>query len=386
MAVIKNGKLEKSGTKYKDYLTAAKAYNSSASSIVGLYKGNELIRIKTGIAYGNKTAMNNGKIIGAVTTIYADPEFKKQLTYTEYGRELRYVDANEKFVIVQAGGTIGYAKHSEVDFIPYSLITNREHYTVSQYGTLNHHTVNHASGSKKLPAYPIGPAPSWMKQNMNYYSYDGVHFSNLQGQLQGTHYPYFQFLSVRSKSNYTAEELDAYIVQRLKDISVNPTASKMYGLGKYIKEMEEKYNVNALFILSAAIHESATGTSPNAQTKNNLFGIRVYDSSPESGEKYAKPEDSIDEFVNNYVNNRYTPNGAYSKGAAPGNKTTGMNVHYAADPNWGSKIASHMWRADNELGKKDSGKNQYQLALTAYDGTINVRSGPSASSSRTLFI
>lgn len=386
MAVIKNGKLEKTGQQYTDYLKAATAYNSSSSSIVGLYKGNELIRIKSGIAYGNKTVLNNGKRVAATTIIYADPEFKKQATYTEYGRELRYIDANEKFVKVQAGGTIGYVKHSEVDFIPYSLITNREYYSVSQYGTLNHYTVNHANGSQNLGAYPIGSAPSWMKQGVKYYSHDGVHYSNAQGQHMGTHYPYFQFLSVRSKSNYTAAELDRYIEQRLQDISVNyptaPKTSKLLGLGKYIKQMEEKHNVNALFILSAAIHESNAGMSTNAQQKNNLFGIRVYDSTPEAGEKYAKPEASIDAFVNRYVNERYTPNGSYAKGAAAGNKTTGMNVHYASDPNWGSKIASHMWRADNHLGGKDSG--QYQLAMTGYSGLINVRSGPSTGSSKTF--
>ena len=80
------------------------------------------------------------------------------------------------------------------------------------------------------------------------------------------------------------------------------------------------------------------------------------------------------------MNERYTPNGTYAKGAAAGNKTTGMNVHYASDPNWGSKIASHMWRADNQLGGKDIGK--YQLAMTGYNGQIHVRRGPSTSEAK----
>ena len=60
-----------------------------------------------------------------------------------------------------------------------------------------------------------------------------------------------------------------------------------------IESMEEQYNVNALFILAAALHESDSGMSANAHEKNNLFGIQVFDSSPEQGLKYAKPEDSI---------------------------------------------------------------------------------------------
>ncbi len=60
-----------------------------------------------------------------------------------------------------------------------------------------------------------------------------------------------------------------------------PTKSKLIGLGNYLKAIEETHRVNALFILATAIHESDYGISGNALTKNNIFGIKVFDSSPE---------------------------------------------------------------------------------------------------------
>ena len=45
-------------------------------------------------------------------------------------------------------------------------------------------------------------------------------------------------------------------------------------------EIEQKYNINGVFLASVAIHESGWGTSLIAKDKNNLFGYGAYDSSP----------------------------------------------------------------------------------------------------------
>ena len=55
--------------------------------------------------------------------------------------------------------------------------------------------------------------------------------------------------------------------------SIKPD-SPLIGLGKKFKEVESKYNVNALFLYSLAIHESYYGTSALAKDKNNLFGLK----------------------------------------------------------------------------------------------------------------
>jgi len=383
-AVIEDGALVKGKSEYTSYAAALSAFSNNAAA-KGIYKGTELMQIKNGLAYAkNNTA-------GGTTVIYSDSSFSKQVSYIQYGRELVLLESNDKYVKVQAGGTIGFAKQSEIEYIPTELITNKDYYIPSSTGILLHYTYDHAKNSFGNGPYEIGPAPTFMTNLQKYYSQDGVNFTNVNGKAVGKYYPYFQYLSARSKTNYTAQELDTYIMDRLQKISVSKhpaalTKSKLIGLGKFLKEVENKYNVNALFILSAAMHEGDSGMSWNAQTKNNLFGIKVYDTSPEAGEQFLKPEDSIIRFVTYYVNLNYgPPTGPYAKGLAPGNKSTGMNVHYASDPNWGAKIAQYMWRGDALLGYKDTGANKKQLALTTYSGTINVRSTPEVKSDNLLY-
>ena len=378
LGYVENGKLVVQQYGHQTYAKAVESFNSVPSA-KAILKGDEIIRIKSGFAFGNRTTIKDGKAVREVTTVYFDTEFKRQATYVEHGREIRYLDANEQFAKVQVGGTIGYVKHNEVDFVPMEMVTDRDYYMVNQWGTLSHHQYNYVTKSRG--SYSIGPAPAGLTSNVRYYSQDGVHFADAAGKLRATHYPYFQYLSVRTKTSYTAQELDSFIADRLTTLNTSSgmykdavTKSKLINKGKYFIEMQEKYNVNALFILAAAMHESANGMSVNAQEKNNLFGIRVFDGSPHEGTVYAQPEGSIDAFAREYMNRNYAnPLGAYANGAVPGNKTSGFNVSYASDPTWGAKIAGHMFRADLALGKKDIHK--HKLGITNTPKT-NVRSAP----------
>ena len=378
LGYVDNGVLVKQQYGHKDYQLAAESFKNVPTAQV-IFKGDEIIRIKSGLAYGNRVS---GSGVKEVTTIYYDSKFTKQATYIEHGREIRYIDANAEFVKVQVGGTIGFAKHSEVDFVPSELITNRDYYLKNQWGTLEHYQYNYVT--KTRASHSIGPAPSEMATGVKYYSKDGVHFANEAGVAQFVHYPYFQYQSVRTKTNYTAAQLDQFVMNRLKGVTTSSgtykdavSRSKLIGKGKYFIEMQNKYNINALFMLSAAMHESAYGMSANAQTKNNLFGIRVFDGSPHEGTVYAKPEGSIDAFAREYMNRNYAnPLGGYANGASPGNKTTGFNVSYASDPTWGAKVAGHMFRADLELGKKDIGQHKLGITNTASTNVRNAPNGP----------
>ncbi|MCH4826833.1 S-layer homology domain-containing protein [Planococcus halocryophilus] len=378
LGYVDNGQLVKQQYGHKEYQQAAESFKSVATAKV-IFKGDEIIRIKSGLAFGDRVSGSGAK---EVTTIYFDSNFTKQATYVEHGREILYIDANAEFVKVQVGGTIGYAKHSEVDFVPSELISNRDYYLKNKWSTLEHYQYNYVS--KSGSSHSIGPAPAEMAEGVKYYSKDGVHFANEAGATQFVHYPYFQYQSVRTKTNYTAEELDQFLMNRLTAVSSSSgtykdatTKSKLIGKGKYFIEIQNKYNVNALFILAAAMHESAYGMSTNAQTKNNLFGIRVYDGSPHEGTTYSNPEASIDAFAREYMNRNYAnPLGGYANGASPGNKTTGFNVSYASDPTWGAKVAGHMFRTDLELGKKDIGQHQLGITNTA---STNVRNAPNGS-------
>lgn len=385
VASIKDGALVKTTATYKTYEEALVAFNSS--SIIALYKGSDIIKVKSGLAFAANKTMN----VVDTSTIYSSPSFTTQLTYITEGRELKYNGSGPDYVIVQVGGSVGYARHKDVDLTPSQLVSGKDRYVRNGSGMLNHYIYDHAA-KKASGFYTVGPAPAFMTPFVDYFSYDGVQFYNGQGTLQGTSYQYFQFQSVRQPSQYTAEELDSYIVAVLAEkqasgvskYSQATTTSKLIGLGAYLKEMELLHRVNAMFILAAAIHESDYGISSNSLTKNNIFGIKVFDSSPEMGEKYAKPQDSVFAFVTRYINSSYGPQGgSYAKGMIPGNKSVGFNVHYASDPQWGSKISGHMYRMDTFLGSKDY--MQANLAVTNATSVVNARYTPVVSSSTLAF-
>ena len=360
--------------KYDTYAEAVKALNATTKA-EGIYKGKELLRVKSGMAFAQGP-------LGRTAVIYSSPSFGTQLTYIEAGREMGVLEYAEDYVKVQVADTVGYVKHSQIDFVPVSISSSKDYYIANSNNELLHYLYNYVTHA--YAAYNVGPAPSFMKVGTRYYSRDGVNYLDGAGKVAGTYYPYFQFQSIRSKTEYTAEEIDAFILQILaeKESTGLPkysgalVKSKLIGLGSYIKAIEEQYRVNGLFILSAAMHESDFGISANALQKNNLFGIKVFDSTPEAGEKYATPERSIEAFVVEYANKNYgIPGMPYAKGAVPGNKTVGFNVHYASDPTWGAKIAGHMWRTDVAMGGKDA--YRYRLAMTNITYITECQNGTS---------
>nr|WP_255551615.1 S-layer homology domain-containing protein [Sporosarcina sp. E16_8] len=378
VSTISGGQLRPTTALYKTYEDALVTYNAS-SSIQAIVKDNKVIKIKAGKAFGSS---NTNK----TTTLYKDSSFRTVVTSIQEGREINYIGSSPEHVIVEIGGLTYYAKHNEIDLVPTELVTASDYYTVGQDGVLYHYTYDNIS-KKVLPQYSIGTASPSMGIGKSYTSLDGVHFKEMNSTKTVTHYPYFQFQSVRQPSSYSGAELDYFINVILKDRQSTgaarykdaTTKSKLIGLGNYLKATEETHRVNALFILATAIHESDYGISGNALTKNNIFGIKVFDSSPESGQIYAHPENSINAFINEYMNKNYAnPLGGYSYGAIPGNKVVGFNVRYASDPHWGSKIAGHMWRIDTFLGKKDY--KQADLGRIIYNGPagVNVRTSPDA--------
>ena len=369
------------GKKYRTYEEALKNVTKPSQIIE---RNGDILKTSSGIAYAADTAQN-------YAVIYSNTGLTKFQTYATEGREMKYLGSTLDYLIVQLGGTVGYAKHSEVNVTPTSMITGQDRYKKTNSGTLVHYVYNHLT--KQTASYTVGPAPSFMNLTDDYFSYDGVHFYNKQGKLLlGTYYPYFQFQSIRQPSNYSAIELDSYINKVLAEKEASGTPrytnatqqSKLVGLGSYLKEMEATYRVNAMFILATAIHESDYGISANALNKNNLFGIKVYDSSPELGEMYLDPQKSVFAFVTKNINLNYaSPTADYSNGLVPGNKTTGINVRYASDPQWGSKVAGHMHRIDSALGGKDY--MQATLAVSTANSTLNVRSTPEVTSTNKLY-
>ncbi|WP_432354145.1 glucosaminidase domain-containing protein [Sporosarcina sp. A2] len=385
VASIQNGKVVETSAQYADYAAALKVLSSSNDLRV-IVKNHNIIKMKTGLAFAADTKANT-------TDIYEDAKLTKKFTYIQEGREMKHRGSGPDYVIVEVGGKTGYVHHSDVDLVPKELITGRDFF-VSENGILHHSTYNNMT--KKSGSYMAGPAPAGLVEKRHYYSYDSVRYTDEAGRVQATQYQYFQFLSARMPTSYTAQQLNQVIQQLLQERQatgasryVNATTkSKLVGLGEKLKTLETNNRVNALFMLAAAIHESDFGISEKALTCNNLFGIKAYDSSTKVCEKtFPTPEASVNSFVADYMNKNYlNPMGAYANGAVTGNKSVGANVRYASDPDWGAKIAGHLYTLDTKLGgheykKHTLGRIDY---YNANDG-INIRTSPGVSPDNVLF-
>jgi len=73
-----------------------------------------------------------------------------------------------------------------------------------------------------------------------------------------------------SRSGTTAWAIDQYLAAN----------TPLPALGAAFMAAERAYGVNAKFLLAAAMHESALGTSYIARVKHNLFGYNAYDRDP----------------------------------------------------------------------------------------------------------
>ncbi|TQR32214.1 endo-beta-N-acetylglucosaminidase [Lysinibacillus sphaericus] len=301
--------------------------------------------------------------------------------------EMEYLSSDATQVKVRLAGQVGYLKHADVTLIPFSMSKGRSYYE-NVNGEIKH-TLYDYNTNKYSSSYVFGKAPSFMKQGEKYYSWDGIYFTNGNGSSKGEAYNYYQFLPARAQTQYTAQELDAYIMNKLAEVESTGVSSykdatkksKLIGLGKTLKDVEEKSQINAMLVLALAQHESAYGMSNQAQDLNNLFGLYVTDTNPKN-KKFDSVVDNINELVEKFLQPNYiTPGGSpgrnFANGAVVGSKALGFNVKYASDPYWGAKIAGHYYRAEKALGFKDA-KNPYTIGITTTTG-LNVRTGAATS-------
>ena len=229
---------------------------------------------------------------------------------------------------VSISGLSGYMNQSDLtavdegsEFIP--------HYTSD--GKFLYHELSPYTSIK------VAPHTSAMVIGKKYYSTDGEHFDGFTIKNP------FLYKNLREPSNYSAAELDKlYSMMNLQD-------SPLAGKGATFKEAEERYGVNALYLMAHSALESAWGRSQIARDKNNFFGIAAYDTSPYLS---AKSFDNVDKGIlgaAKWIRENYIDYGRDHLG----NKATGMNVRYASDPYWGEKIASIMMTINSKLGWKD---------------------------------
>ncbi len=263
-----------------------------------------------------------------------------------------------------------------------SLGTYYKHYGPS--GNLIHHFTTYGGVSYNDSFTNLGTAPSYMKKDVWYYSFDGNYFyNNLTSMLDdyrsgsysrsinpnNPHYAYYLYLTSRSTTGYTAADFDSVIAGKY-----NASQSKMYGTGVYFKEAEETYGTNALLAFSAALNESNWGTSSIAMNKNNLFGYGAADSCPyECAYSYNSPRESIMDYASKSSTSYENASGKYYNGSHYGNKSSGKNIYYATDPYWGEIMASNAFNRDKSFGGKDFNSNTVGVTKKGISGVVVYR-------------
>ena len=284
------------------------------------------------------TFQSNGKWISDTAAYYKVKPITANV-YSASGDKLSYISQGSIVSIdgtetkdgrlpVKISGLSGYMNKSDLvavssdsDFIPhYATDGNYLYHELSPYASIR-----------------VAPHSSAMTIGKKYYSADGMNFENFTVENP------FLFRDLRKPTNYTAEELDkVYSLMNIK-------GSRLAGKGAIFKEAEERYQINALYLIAHSAIESSWGRSQIAKDKNNFFGIAAYDTTPYDS---AKSFDDVDKGIlgaAKWIRENYIDNGR----TYLGNKASGMNVLYASDPYWGEKIASIMMRINSQLGEKD---------------------------------
>ncbi|MCR1950676.1 cell wall-binding repeat-containing protein [Clostridium sp. DSM 100503] len=362
-----------------------------------VYSTNQMARV---IKYSNNS------VISGTVNMHTDSSLQNAFTYVNpgYMDDAPVLDMSGTSAKVMINGYEGWINNNtasgtyDMRVVPLSQAKNPSYYTVKN-GELVHfisYDLTGVTGYEKI----LGKAPFFLKEGVRYLSYDGKYFyqynhnsdTDIANKLDilikdyrsgvrsnsvnsgSPYYIYYLNLPFRSQTVYSAEELDRYINNNTQP------GSKLRGLGQAFKEAENVYGVNALLALGVSINESAYGMSTIAQTKNNLFGLKAYDSAPgESADNFATPKDSVVDFTKNYISRGYSDPADWRYfGGFLGNKNRGTNVKYASDPFWGEKATSFAYEIDKYLSGGNSNlkdTNSKQIGVATSNTSVIKKDG-----------
>lgn len=140
---------------------------------------------------------------------------------------------------------------------------------------------------------------------------------------------------LRVASNVTPEEIDLML-----------EGTKLHGLGSAFVEAEQKYGVNALYMMGLACLESGFGNSAFAQKRNNLYGWNAVDSNPNNASSFSSKKEATLYVASKLQSNYLTEGGAYFEGYSP----RAVDVHYCTDKAHADKIVSIVKNLVQKLG------------------------------------
>lgn len=393
------------------YMNTLTSTDSKVASIIGQKKD------KTG-AYSNAILNSQYAIVDLNTTgtsitntyVYTSATNNTYYTYLngygDYGAtDAALIDYNNgtNRANIKISGVTGWinslisSAYTGYDIVPISVANSVSYYYVNDSGELVHKYTKKISGSGcNFYERIIGPAPNSLTAKdtsnnfIHYYSYDGNYFYTsmikmLDDYKNGAnagavntipYYNYYMFLPIRSMSNMTATDISKFFDSR------NITSSSaLYGQENAWITSQSNYGINAAISLSIAINESGWGNSTIAKTKNNIYGIAAYDENVDNATAFASVGDCINRFSYHFISSLYSEPktvGDYYHGGHVGNKNSGINVKYAADPYWGEKMASYYYSLDNFNDFKDL--NYYSIGIKTSLDNVDVKKDPSTTS------
>ena len=326
------------------------------------------------------------------TNVYKASELKSpEHTYINHGYidDVPIIEDNGDVVKIEVSGYTGYIKKQEDDgslniiTVPMNQVNNLSHYTVNSDNELVHAISSDITSTPKYSYQTLGTAPSFMNQNTKYYSYDGNYFYTDINQLMSDakldnhnnainsnnpYYNYYQYLPGRSKTSYTADDINRYFEQ------YTPNDSLLRNTGSYFIKAQNEYGTNAALLVGIAMNESDRGTSNLAKTKFNVFGTNAKDGYVEGADKFSSIEECIIRVSNySFSNGYFNPKSWKYNNSSLGNKSLGANVRYASDPFWSEKAISRMYQLDKFLGGDTGLKDYNRYLLGMYTNETSIK-------------
>jgi len=371
----------------------------------------KIVKADRAMAYTQNYTYTVGDVSNGVAStigIYHNTTLTSRYTYVDNQEPLVYYDTNKSVesnsakpsnlvAYIEINGAQGYIKTTGIDIIPFIYIENnilvpfyvklsnsqpkvwyvRGDGRIGIFAAPTKYTVNASNeisividrATTVSGTLTYSKAPSWLPQG-TYYSANGINFytdidlknPKMDGDQIGNFYSYYNYLNLRTKTNYTNTEIDSYLTYYDSVNSKDYSISIMKNKASAFISSQNTYGMNALLVYAMGVHESDYGISAIALAKNNLFGYGANDSNPGDASYYESVEQSVDIHMGKQL--RYYldyNNNSLFYGSNYGSKGAGINTMYASDPFWNVKISGHAYRIDRYLGFKDF--NAYQMAI-----------------------
>ncbi len=402
-----------SNTKQVEFSTYKEAYTYAQTREKENQDYNLVIYQNGKVLYATYAIVNfNTK--GSATTSYTIEYNNKNVGYTNgaYGADAAFLETTEdgSKVRFKLSGVVGWVNASEVEIINMNAQNYKDKYISSyeiQDGAITHNISSTPHAYKMSRLYLSHEIPKEFQNGKFYLGYDGHYFytESLAGframirdyknnvhtnaiNPKTPYYNYYQFLSHRSISNYTSEQLKQefsnYKAKPVYGQTLQANQSLLFGEETSFIQYQNEFGANALLMYGVAKNESNYGRSPLSIRTNNIFSHSAFDSAPgASASSYASVAQAIYVHSKVFISERYAyPSNSNYFGSFVGDKGSGMNVRYASDPYWGEKAAEDYYKFDKKYGFQDYAK--YAIGIKEGTGNYPIKASPS-SSSATLY-